>query len=435
MHELEEELYEPVLSDGALWDVSALRPNAMLGLPLLNPYGLGKFTVLVMAVSLVVLVPLDWAFPSGTRATQLGVENADRAIPHLVRLTVLAVMILYLALTGRDPSAYGFVPGRPLMLLAAYMFISTFYPGDVKGGLIEGVKSIPWIFAAITAYRLALGGHLREGILRYAAGAVVIFASIHTIVFCMDPDRRIGQNADSAMLLWCIPLLLLSQPPRWAFLLSGLASIAILVTVKRGAMLALIAGAFVYFVLTLHISSREHKIRHWITVALAVALVGGGLAWQWENLRERMHTDLDHGELGSGRSWFYRVIISEWHDSGIVSILLGKGFVTVRRTMWHYGIEIDAHSDWLEILHDMGLLGVLLFAYVHICILIIVRRALWKRDPVVPSLGMAYTIFVLRNVYSQCVIGPNESIYFGLLLGYAAASTSENLYEDSPLCR
>lgn len=408
---------------------SMFHPTDMLGFPPLNPYGLAKYTILGMAISLVVLVPLDWAFPSGTRATQLGVENADRTIPQLVRLVALLLMVVYTALTGRDPGAYGFVPGRALLLLAAYMFMSALYPADLTDKLLDGVKSIPWIFAAIASYRLTLGGHLSATSLRYVAGAVVVLSSAYTIPFCMDPGRRIGQNADSGVMLGCIPLLLLFRPSWWAVTLSGLASIAILVTVKRGAVLALVAGGFVYSILMIQMSSREYKTRSLITVVLAVAIIAGGLLWQWENLQHRMYADLDRGELGSGRTWLYRVIISEWHDSGVVAILLGKGLTTVPQTMRRYGTVVYAHSDWLEVLHDMGLLGILLFAYLHICILSVIRQALWQRAPVAPALAMGYCVFALRNVYSQCVIGPNESIYFGLLLGYAAALTSRWMSE------
>jgi len=283
MSDREEGLCTPMHEGSICWAPALSQSRDTLGLPPLNPYGLAKYTVLITAISLVILVPLDWVFPSGTRATQLGVDNADRTIPHLVRLVVLSVMILYIVLTGWDPGAYGFTCGRALLLLAVYVFTSAFYSAELTDRLVYGLKSVPWIFAAIASYRLTLGGYVSARILRRVAGAVVVVSSAYTIPFCMDPSRRVGQNADSSVVLWCIPLLLLFHPPLWAVTLSGLASVAIFVTVKRGAVLALVAGGFVYSILMICMSSREHKARDLLTVVLAVTVVACGFIWQWEN--------------------------------------------------------------------------------------------------------------------------------------------------------
>jgi hypothetical protein len=388
--------------------------------PSLSPYGLAKYVVLLTGISLIILMPLDWAFPSGTRAMALSVDNADRTIPQVVRTVVLFLMIGYISLTGWDPGAYGFVPGRALFLLATYMFISAFfYPSGLTSRLLIGVKSLLWIVAAIASHRLTLGGYLSAAKIRYIAGTVVILASAFTIPFCLESGRSIGQNADSSVLLWCIPLLLLLRPPLWASALSGLASIAILMTVKRGAVLALFAGALVYSALLIRTSFREREARGLIVAALIVAVVASGLAWQWENVQYRM--EQDKGEIGSGRGWFYRVIISEWYNSDMFCLLLGRGFFTVPETLERYGVRIYAHSDWLEILHDMGVLGVVLFAYLHYRILLVLGHVLRQRDPVAPALAFGYCAFALRNVYSQCVVGESTTIYFGLLLGYSVA--------------
>jgi O-antigen ligase len=218
---------------------------------------------------------------------------------------------------------------------------------------------------------------------------------------------------------------LLSKPPPWAVVLSGLASIAVFVTVKRGTILALFVGALVYSVLAIRTSSRAHKARDLTVVLLVMAVVAAGLVWQWENLESRMEKDLYRGRVGSGRSDFYRIIVAEWYDGSVFSLLFGKGFYTVPETLdATSGDRIYAHSDWLEILHDMGLLGVMLFAFLQYCLLMVVRQALRQREPVAPALAMGYCVFALRNVYSQCVVGTNASVYFALLLGYAAAQTS-----------
>ena len=307
----------------------------------LNPYGLAKWIVLIVGMLLIVLTPLDWIFPSGTRAAELGVENADRTIPQFVRAVVFLLIVVYIGLTGWDPGAYGFVPGRALLVLVAYMFVSVFfYPSDLIPRFYVLMKGLLWFAATIASYRLTLSGCLSVAMIRGVAGAVVFIASAYTIPFCLDPSHRIGQNADVSLLLWCIPLLLLCHPPLWAYALSGLASIAVLVTVKRGAVLALLACALVYSVLSIRMSSRGRKVRDFVIVALVMATIATGLIWQWEELEYRMEQDLSAGEMGSGRSWFYLAIISEWYNADVLHVLFGRGFFTVPETLDQYGARI-----------------------------------------------------------------------------------------------
>lgn len=418
----------------------SLRVSAWLGSDdmidshLLNPYGLAKYTVLIVAVSLVLLVPLDWAFPSGTRAMQLGVKNAERAIPQFLRGGILFLLLLYIGWTGWDPGAYGFIPGRAMFLLTTYMFLSVFlYPSDVSSRLLSFIKSLSWIVAAIASYRLALGGQLSVVKIRYLAGSVVIVASAYTIPFCLDSNRSIGQNANGGLLLWCIPLLLLVRPPRWAVGLSGLASVSILLTVKRGTILALLIGGCAYSILLIYMSNRDRKARDCIVILLAMAVVVSGLCWQWENIENRMQKDFDRGVLGSGRSAFYSVIVGQWYNGTTFSFLFGNGFFTVQETLdAGYGERIYAHSDWLQILHDMGVLGIVLFAYLHWCMLSVVVRSLRQRHVVAPALMMGYCVFTMRNIYSQVVVGNSTNIYFGILLGHAAAAVQAQ--QESECC-
>jgi hypothetical protein len=84
-----------------------------------------------------------------------------------------------------------------------------------------------------------------------------------------------------------------------------------------------------------------------------------------------------------------------------------------------------AHSDWLQLMHDFGLVGIVLLAWLHAAFLALIRRGFRLRNPVTPSLAMGYTILFLVNIYSGHLLGPT-AIYFGLLLvcGALAISTA-----------
>lgn len=415
---------------GMLWDrqtaapgacAESLHPWTLDGI--LNPYRSARCIVILAGIVLVSVVFLDWVFPSGTRATLVETEGADRTVPKLARAILLCVMLLYVIMTGWDPGAYGFSTGRVLVVFGVYMLISVFFcPGDWGPKFVVATKSLLWIVIAIGGYRLTLGGYVTAGDIRWLAGAVVVIAATYTIGYCLLGDYRRGTNANVEVLLWCIPLLLLTDPPPWASALAGLASLAAIMTCKRSALLALVVGGCAHAVGLRAISQhREARVKHIVALILLTATLCGAVVWQWENIATKMADFDDPETMGSGRGWFYRVILSEWYDSEAFGLLFGRGFLTVPDTLEAYGVAIIAHSDWLEILHDMGVFGVFLFAYLNVRLLSLQARAMRWRLAILPPLMMGFSIFVVRTLISGCVVASVENVYFGLLLGYGAA--------------
>lgn len=404
----------------------------------LDPYKSSKHIALLLCGLLVIQLPLNFMYPSEVLAGRSSaVEVADRTISQGMQAFTLGLMLVYIVLTGINPGQYGFKIGTALGLLASYMLLTTLLPsgGGLAGRLYVFIKSAYWMIGAIVLYRLCLGGALTMTHIRVTAVALTILGSYHTIVFCLSPESQIGQNAEAYLLVWCIPLILLSGPSVWSSLLVVLASIAIIVTCKRGAMLALIAGLVAYAVTSTKLFPLKFSFRKVLPGLLLIGTaITVGIIWQMDNLLYRFTFWDSPDTIGSGRGFFYRVIFLEWYHSNFIQIIFGKGFFTVPSTTGKYLLRaVYAHSDWLEILHDMGLVGTGLFIFVHVRIISIVRQ-LWRlRHPITAPLVMAYTSFAMINVYSQCVIGYTNTIFFGLLLGYGSAAirthkSTQNIY-------
>lgn len=397
-----------------------------VGYHALNPYRLSKYVATGLCILLVVTVLLKWIYPSESLAARsTTIEAADRTVPVGVQALALGLMLAYIVLTGVNPGQYGFNVGTALGLLAGAMLLSTLLSAGSWGKLYIFIKSAYWMIGVVALYRLSLGGALTVAHIRATVIAVVILDSYYTIAFCLSSESRMvhNPNTDACLLIWCIPLLLLCCPPPWAFGLVALASVAVIVTLKRGAILALLIGGFAYAVVSMLISSRDrNRLRHLIVIILLMAVIVGGLVWQWENLQYRMKDFDDPDSMGSGRGWVYRTILSEWYGSGLFALFFGRGFFTVPDTLGRYETEIYAHNDWLEVLHDLGLVGVVLFAYVHAMIISVMRQGWRLRHSITAPLVMGYTSFAITNLCSQCVVDAASTIFFGLLLGYAAAA-------------
>jgi len=388
-------------------------------------------------VTLVLAVPINWMFPDASLAARsASLEVRSRVIPQAIGAFTLAVLLAVYALTGADPGAYGFRAGRALLLLVAYMgcAIVLWSPNYLADGYMFS-KTLVWTVGAVVFYRLALAGSLTAGDICLTARALVLLASYFTIRICLDPASRIGQNADASVLLWCLPLLLLAGPSALTFVFIALAAFAVILTIKRGTMLAMFLSLAAYAVM--YTKAYPQKTTRWRT-GIMVAMIGfcivGTVVWQYDALTYRMGDFRDHRDIGSGRATFYRALVRAWwYEYSLWDVVFGRGFFTVPQTLGKVGRAIYAHSDWLEILHDMGLVGASLFMALHVALLLTVTKALRLRSRAAPSLLMGYCIFALRNVYSQVTIGTTDTVLFSMLLGYASAKLQHQEHKETLL--
>lgn len=119
---------------------------------------------------------------------------------------------------------------------------------------------------------------------------------------------------------------------------------------------------------------------------------------------------------GSGRINRY---IDVWdlvvRERNVDKILLGRGFRTVEVQL---GASRSAHNDFLEVLYDYGVIGVILFIMMHIALIRRVRYLNRIKSPVYEGYFISYVIFLIMSLVSHLVIYPT---YFIFLTSYWGA--------------
>ena len=123
----------------------------------------------------------------------------------------------------------------------------------------------------------------------------------------------------------------------------------------------------------------------------------------------------DDKTLGSGRGDFYPFLFNDYissFNSSPKNFFFGYGSRSVEKTIsgGYY-----AHSDWFQLLHDYGLLGIIVLTSIHVSIVRLILKGIKAKFIYVPTLAMIYVIFFLLNIYSGMIFFPN-SIYFGMFL-------------------
>jgi len=284
-------------------------------------------------------------------------------------------------------------------ILCALLPLSLFVCLSQKGVMTDRFISVMGIVLLVTA------------ILRYYN-----YSRMVIIRLGVDEDTEITNNASSVMLL-LLPMLFLmkNQIQKWITLTVCL--FFILSSAKRGNIVAAVIPV-VLFVYSMLKDSRRSGIK--IILVLAFIVVGSIMTYRWVVNNDYLMYRIEKTQEGnsSGRDVIYAGTWHAWYDSdSFVNQLLGLGFdgtLRLEATTHHH-----AHNDWLEVLVDYGLFGVLLYLAMFISLFLQVRRI--RSFEMRMAFLSGLLIWFLRSLYSMGFTGETLSvamISMGTALGW-----------------
>jgi len=364
-----------------------------------------KIALYSLAIGTVLVILLDW----------LGVyENMPIDVSKYTRAALLAVFIFYVFITGINLKEYGFRFGNAFAYLIFLCLIYSLTSDAIVENLYYSVRAYFWLFGTVVAYRLFISGLLTEKIIRRIIISAVIIGAIFTVLFVSSLDPEEHANASAYLLLFCLPLLLIVRKSILIYACIAIACIAIVITVKRGAIvgliLSLLAYALVYFKMYL-------RFRVFIRGVL-IFVVLAGLVYYVAMPRLDLIIKRFEDTSGSGRDIVYTLLINHYLGAGIENQIFGFGINSVQQYTGRFfhggGTSIYAHSDWLQFLHDFGIFGIIFIVWLYAHFLALIFRHYKNNSPHAPPLVMGFVFLLLSNFYSQWLMEPN-TIFLGLL--------------------
>ncbi|HOW08723.1 MAG TPA: O-antigen ligase family protein [Bacteroidales bacterium] len=218
-------------------------------------------------------------------------------------------------------------------------------------------------------------------------------------------------------------------------IISGLLMAVLLVFIiqssKRG---AIIAGSFaliMYFYLQLITIGKNERISGYIIVPLVIA----GLALfvyresaSNELLINRM-TSMIEGNT-SGRDVIYRTLLDHWYNKdNVFNLLFGFGFAS--------SLDITggsyAHNDWLELLSNFGIFGVLVYITLFFSALSLFFNKLWPEEKRILFLTILIIWFFISlvSMWYTSVEGFMQASLMGYILGNESPDPDQNFHSIS----
>lgn len=256
----------------------------------------------------------------------------------------------------------------------------------------------------------------------------LIFASGLINFFSLSPFSKASAtpvNNTGYIFANLLPFLFLIKRKTLSLMVLALSAILVVLSLKRGAILITVAIAIYYIYILFKESnlSSKHKATILVMLFIMFVTISSALYYNDTMLQERVDQTLSGNS--SGRNYLYGRLWENWKNTeSIGNILFGYGMShTVLVTGGRY-----AHNDWLELITNMGLLGIGLY---FLFFMSIIKNAADSRMDMTDR-RIIISIIIILLIKSVLSMGYTDqgSMPLMLMLGYALGN-KEKQFIDS----
>lgn len=349
--------------------------------------------------------------------------EAPSSLEPIVTMLGFLIALPWLFFTRYGSDQQSLIHRRIIILLFIFVIwaiIATFcipaFPMNFNGKIIKCISLFLPILAFSAGYThtknnlLALPEHFS-----FIIVFLLLVVQYYSIYTSMDSN---GHNIGvSYYPLVVLPLLLLN-PNKIVRVISILITTAILFSAgKRGGMVAFMLALIVYFFL----SSAQNKST--IKRFFVLLFVFAGLAGMFVIIYQQFDTDLllrfstAKEDGGSGRLDIWSDIAAYLHKESWTDFLIGNGYLG---SMDVNRFGYSAHNDFLEIVCDFGLMGLIPYIACIFTLCASTKYMIASNAQYAAPLAMSVIIFLVLSMVSIVILYSLISLFFlefGVFLG------------------
>lgn len=220
-----------------------------------------------------------------------------------------------------------------------------------------------------------------------------------------------------------IPFLGVFGGKKQFFLWFGVCLVFLLLCAKRGALICAVLSFAIYYYLYLF---KKGRVGIWqkIEMVLALCLVIYLVVWMYEGSELLQNRLIDTKDKNySNRDVIYEQIWACYKNGSIFRMAFGYGLSQTAAL-----IESFAHNDWLELILDMGLLGVIFYARIFISSKSLYSQSISKSQNMIKFMYLSAVIcWLTRTFFSMGYLAP-ETCFFTMAMGVAHGNSENTNY-------
>lgn len=348
------------------------------------------------------------------------------------RVVQIVVYSAFFAIWGASAV---FFFNQPKLLFSGFPLVSSVLAALLILNLIWFVALLPFI----VRYHLMWLGCLLFAYLYVRQYPHLLPRLAYTVVLVMIPIAALVIMREQAAyavrdgvvrneIYWLLPFL------PWCFVVNRrtvevagvvLAAAITVWTAKRGAAVALGAMLVAMYVTDISIRRGRSDLLFTGLKALGLAALAVGVLFYVDSQRNWILLDRIAGifiDEGSGRVDLYLATLQSLRQFSGLDVLVGQGYYSSGQALMF--TQVNVHNDWLQVIHDFGLIGLGLYVIFQGIVLLRYIDAVRRKDRIaVPLIGM-YAYFFCLSVYSVGIFSPRfvmTSIGFGAFIALAEA--------------
>lgn len=289
-----------------------------------------------------------------------------------------------------------------LFIFALIQFLYIFTDPIFMEGVWQFSKVLFWILGLNVLFVYGYKNKLTLEDFEKVTKRVTILAFLFTGVYYATGLLDTDYNVAAYLGVFLYPVLLFtSDNYKRNRLYIILITITVMVTIKRGAMLAFLATNIVFYFWSLYNQFKIKKLMLGLTILAVITLIGFYLITKQEDrIEDRFSTeqiDINNPKAGSGRVGLYTSLFTEWKHSNNVFFGFGNQADSHRWGSWR---RTHAHSDIFGFMYNFGLVGIFLIFIFYIKIIKFYRRFKsydYQNSPIIIAVLFA---MILVNIYS-----------------------------------
>lgn len=200
--------------------------------------------------------------------------------------------------------------------------------------------------------------------------------------------------------LIALPSVLTTNSKKVKIISIAIVLIAIVLSMKRGGVVALVLSLTTYFAVQLFFISNSMSATKKIAYAILAFLLIGYALLELSNFLG--HSAIDRlgtiqADGGSGRMDIYRSVLYQYANSNIFNLLLGHGYMAVLNSQ----VQFSAHNDFLEVLYNYGLITLCVYVAVHLSLVFFSIKLIREKSKLAAPFAMSYVQFLVFSMVSH----------------------------------
>ncbi len=347
----------------------------------------------------------------------------------IIVLGLFSIEILYCTFIRRD----NIITKNPLNIfkyLSYYIILATlifaiFLPSEALSYYLLVVTSfLSFYFLRFLSLRV------KPDLIVYSLTAIAILLVFQYSVMysaTLSFSTMIRNNAAYAIVVFS-PYILCNKNKVVAIILAFIVLATVAFSAKRGGTLGVALSIMVYLIVLLK-TKKMKKMKKMKNLIFAmslfmVVLLSIYAAYEFLLNNGQFFDRMDNleNEADNGRLEIINNTISMFMNSDIAGQLFGHGFnATIRDSVYSF----SAHNDYVEILYDFGIIGIILYIIFTIQLFKLGAKMIRQKHQYAPAFAGSFFLFLILSNVSHIFLYPHISIPMYSFFGFISMESSK----------